>query len=362
MERDIGRMQWTTGAVILGALVVGGMAYASQADVLPKIQSGITKALIAKPDVVINENDPKWIKKGNYGENGRFLMDKDGNAVVTAIDTSKPIRVLDDWATATNGENYGSIMGKSSYNTDLITITFTNKVVLVNSGGFTMFSRSSNLKEINGLDKFDTSQSTDMSFMFDSLPNIKTLDLSTFDTKKVFKMVSMFANDKSLTELNITNFNTDSLKEIDFMFLNDRSISSLDMSKFNTQNVSSMLSTFEGMTSLKSLNISNWNTSNVTQMSYLFKSNTSLKTLDVSNWNVSKVDDMRYSFSDMTSLESLDLTKWNVSNVKDMSFLFYGDKKLLSAGDLSKWGITSEVNTNSAFWQSGVNDVPSWYK
>ena len=32
------------------------------------------------------------------------LMDKDGNAVVTAIDTSKPIRVLDDWATATNGD------------------------------------------------------------------------------------------------------------------------------------------------------------------------------------------------------------------------------------------------------------------
>ena len=60
-----------------------------------------------------------------------------------------------------------------------------------------MFSAGStgkylNIENIIGLNSFDTSNVTGMSFMFQGLKNITTLDVSHFDTSKVTTMGYMF--------------------------------------------------------------------------------------------------------------------------------------------------------------------------
>jgi surface protein len=53
---------------------------------------------------------------------------------------------------------------------------------------------------------FDTSSSTDMSYMFQSCSKIKELDLSKYDTSKVTNMYYMFGGCENLEKLEIFNF------------------------------------------------------------------------------------------------------------------------------------------------------------
>ena len=326
MERDIGRMQWTTGAIVIGALVVGGMAYAAKAEVLPKIESGITKAFISKPDIVVNENDPKWIEKGNYGENGRFLMDKDGNAVVYAIDASKPILL-------------NAVPEQTQGNQDLKTLVYLSPVEIIGSARG-MFSVDRNLIKIDGLNKFDTSKVTDMTYMFNEVQSAETLDLSSFDTSKVTTMEGMFWNTFSLKTLDVSKFNTSNVTNMANMFSQVQAVK-LDVSKWNTSNVSDMSGMFETMRNLKELDVSKWDTSNVLNMSNMFAITSQLAKVDVSKWDTSKATNMKgmFTFRKGENVSQIvtgkaDVTKFNVdaiTNANDYGmFPDFGDLHILS--------------------------------
>ena len=74
------------------------------------------------------------------------------------------------------------------------------------------------LTEVSGLDKLDTSQTTDMSKMFARCTALTTLDLSALNTSGVTNMKAMFNNCTSLTELNLTGWNTANVTEMSDMF------------------------------------------------------------------------------------------------------------------------------------------------
>ena len=63
------------------------------------------------------------------------------------------------------------------------------------------------------LSSFDTSNVTDMSYMFGS-SEAETLDLSSFDTSNVTDMSYMFFNCTVLNELDITGFDTSSVEAV----------------------------------------------------------------------------------------------------------------------------------------------------
>ncbi len=88
---------------------------------------------------------------------------------------------------------------------------------------------SINFKD-NGINIFDTSQVTDMGYMF-SETKVETLDLSGFDTSNVTDMSAMFKYS---------------------------SLKSLDVSSFDTSNVVLMLDMFLGSTQLQNLNLDNF--------------------------------------------------------------------------------------------------------
>ncbi|MBF1035709.1 MAG: BspA family leucine-rich repeat surface protein, partial [Candidatus Nanosynbacter sp.] len=64
----------------------------------------------------------------------------------------------------------------------------------------------------------DTSQVTNMSYMFSDMSNLTTLDLSNFDTSKVTNMKGMFLAMSNLITLDLSNFNTSQVTDMSFMF------------------------------------------------------------------------------------------------------------------------------------------------
>ena len=73
--------------------------------------------------------------------------------------------------------------------------------VIANQNSRGLFSFLSNLKTIQGLENLDTSQVTDMSYMFFTCSDLPSLDVSHFDTSKVTDMTYMFTDSQDLPSL-----------------------------------------------------------------------------------------------------------------------------------------------------------------
>ena len=136
----------------------------------------------------------------------------------------------------------------------------------------------------------DTSNVTDMEWMFNNCSSLQTLDLSSFDTSNVTKLIRTFGYCKSLTALDLSNWDTSKVTNMDYMFKGCEKLTSLDVSHFNTSNVTDMHEMFRGCKSLQSLDVSNFNTSNVTDARGMFIECQSLQTLDISGWDLANAE------------------------------------------------------------------------
>ena len=198
--------------------------------------------------------------------------------------------------------------------------------VYLNVDSGLMFYREYNEQKIKNiveldLSNFDTSQVTDMQFMFSGMSSLTTLDLSNFDTSQVTDMKYMFRDTSSLTTLNLSNFDTSRVTNMEVMFYGMSSLTSLDLSNFDTSQVKYMNYMFSYMSSLTTLDLSNFDTSQVAYMNSMF-SGTSLTSLNLSNFDTSKVMKMSNMFFNMRNLTSLNLTNFNTSKVTDMEDMF----------------------------------------
>lgn len=168
-------------------------------------------------------------KKVARGTNGKWVMDKDGNAVIYAIDASKPIvfHIMSD-------EN-------AKFPDTLITLTFQDKV------------------------KGDTNSSMNLAFA-DISPNFDTIDnLDTnVDTSNVTDMSYMFCWSNLTTVGDLSQWNTSKVQYMNGMFQESQLTSVGDLGKWNTSNVTNMLAMFSSPRLTSVGDLSQWNTSNVT--------------------------------------------------------------------------------------------------
>ena len=92
-------------------------------------------------------------------------------------------------------------------------------------------------------------------------PNTTTKSITfapDFDTSNVTNMTYMFYNCKALTSINISSFNTENVTDMNHMFSECSSLSNLDLSNFDLTSLSDDLnhdSTFQDCTSLQTINI-----------------------------------------------------------------------------------------------------------
>ena len=133
------------------------------------------------------------------------------------------------------------------------------------------FFNMQNLQSITGMEYLNTSEVTNMVFMFDACIKLSSLDLSHFNTSKVTNMASMFNFCTGLTSLDVSHFNTSKVINMNHMFSGCIGLTSLDLSSFNTSNVTMMSSMFYNCTNLRTIYVGNgWSTAAVTGSTEMF--------------------------------------------------------------------------------------------
>ena len=164
----------------------------------------------------------------------------------------------------------------------------------------------------------------------------------------------MFENCYSLTQLDISGWDTSNVTNMYYLFNDCSSLTQLDLSNWNVGNVTSMSSMFSSCKSLQSVgDLSGWDTSNVTDMKYMFYDCSSLTQLDVSNWNVGNVTRMINMFNSCESLTQLDVYGWDTSNVTNMGYIFFNCSSLTQI-DLSNWNVGNVTNFDRFAIKSGI--------
>ncbi len=132
-----------------------------------------------------------------------------------------------------------------------------------------LFSHSSSANQLTNLTSisfgnFDTSNVTDMKYMFSNCQALTSLDVSNFDTREVTSMIGMFANCSKITSLNLQNFLTYNVTTMRAMFESCSSLITVNLAKFDTFSVTDMEMMFYKCSSLISLDISMFDMSNAT--------------------------------------------------------------------------------------------------
>ena len=217
------------------------------------------------------------------------------------------------------------------------------------------FYNFSALETVTGLEYLNTSNVTDMSYMFSNCAALKTLDVSTFDTRKVTNMLQMFYYCRSLRTLDVSNFNTGNVTNMAWMFSNCSGLTSLDVSSFNTEKVTNMNSMFEYCNRLTTLDLANFNTENVTDMNAMFRICTNLVSVNVSSFNTENVTDMGGMFYNCPALTNLDLSSFNTEKVTNMNGMFDRSKLyVIYVGD--KW-TNAQVTEGDGMFSNCTNLV-----
>ena len=80
------------------------------------------------------------------------------------------------------------------------------------------YSYLTNVTEIEGLSQLDTSNVTNMEYMFHGMRSVTSLDVSGFDTSNVTNMDAMFYSMSNVTSLDVSGFDTSKVTEMAFMF------------------------------------------------------------------------------------------------------------------------------------------------
>ena len=166
-------------------------------------------------------------------------------------------------------------------------------------------------------------------YLFGYFSQCISIDLSNADTSNVTNMSFMFNACYNLTSLNLSGFDTSNVTNMGWMFQGCNNLTSLDLSSFDTSNVTNMSGMFIECETLTALDLSCFNTSNVTYMDGMFGSCSSVTSLDLSNFDTSSVSSMSSMFGGCESLASLDLSSFDTSSVKKMEKIFDGCRNLL---------------------------------
>lgn len=120
------------------------------------------------------------------------------------------------------------------------------------------FAGCSAITSIEGIENLNTSNVTDMKYMFRYCLGLHSLDVSNFETENVTNMEGMFHACVGLNSLDLSSFDTQNVDNMNLM-LGGLRINNLDLSNFNTQKVTKMNNMFYLTTTEHIIIGPNWN-------------------------------------------------------------------------------------------------------
>lgn len=253
------------------------------------------------------------------------------------------------------------------------------------------FSGFKGLTTITHLEYLNTSQVTNMQYMFSNCESLEALDLSTFNTENVTNMSNMFYYCKSLKSLNLSSFNTSKVNYMGSMFHDCESLTALNLSSFNTENISDYEYMFHCCKSLTALDLSSFNSKEILNTSCMFTGCIALKTIDISSFDTSKTTNMSFMFSGCSALETIYASSaFTTDNVKNDTYMFSTCTKLknytgsgkthahigeggyftvapawvrfdAATGTLTFQCSSAKTDADTDFFLNEGSDVPGWY-
>ena len=183
-----------------------------------------------------------------------------------------------------------------------------------------MFLSCRNLKSID-IHGWNTSHVSTMKYLFSDCKRLESVNLEGFDTSYVEDMMCMFEH-TALEEIDVSGFDTSRATNMGYMFCDIANLTELDISNFDTSNVEWMYCMFSGNKRLKHVSLGEFDTSASSNMSYLFNNCEHLEEVDVSGFDTSKVEFMQAMFSGCKLLKELDVSGFDTSKVKRMDYMF----------------------------------------
>ena len=202
----------------------------------------------------------------------------------------------------------------------------------------------SDMGYIEGIPFYDTSNMTNMQYMFDRCSNLKIIP--QLDTSKVTDMDVMFYGCKNLTA--IPQLDTSNVTGMSSMFYGCSSLTTIP--QLNTSNVTSMADMFKGCSNLKI--IPQLDTSKVIYMSGTFSGCSSLTTIP--QLDFSNVTTMEYAFSGCSSLTTI--PPLNTFNVNNMTNMLGSCSSLTTVEGIDFSGLTSNL-TKLFGWSSSMPNL-----
>ncbi|MGL4481886.1 MAG: MucBP domain-containing protein [Lactococcus garvieae] len=151
----------------------------------------------------------------------------------------------------------------------------------------------------------------------------------------------------------IEKLNTSHTTEMQRVFGGCASLTSLDLTSWDVSNVTTIFSFLNGATNMESLNVSNWNVSNMIAITYAFSEMPKLKELDLSQWRLTPLYSAQGVFMGDSSLEALDLSGFDMTQLEnswitgyEMSRFFQNTTslKVLKLSDKFRFWVTDSVN------------------
>lgn len=144
----------------------------------------------------------------------------------------------------------------------------------------------------------DTSECTSMRGMCMNMEKIQTMDMSRFDTSNVTDMSSMFNGCHYLNDIRLFR---------------------------NTSNVTDFSRMFEDCWYIQTIpGVSTFDTSSATALFYMFANCRDLRGVSINRWDVSNVTNFQGIFFHCQSMADVLLDRWDVSNARTMAQMFEG--------------------------------------
>ena len=263
-----------------------------------------------------------------------------------------------DWQTALTNNN------ANFKQANIKTIQFVNTVpsgsgytqvsvgAKTSSGSSAFVSGTAGVSDITAYVKANSSDSTKYDVIFYSPVTI----YAPQDSSYLFSSSTTANRLKNLTSISFGNFNTSNVTNMRYMFYNCFSLTSLNASNFNTSKVTNMSDMFWGCSKLTSLNVSNFNTSKVTDMKWMFSYCSSLTSLNVSTLDTSKVTNMDSMFASCSSLTSINLSSFDMSKVTSTTNMLIGCSSLTRINTPKTMGSKAVALPDNGKWINNANN------
>ena len=100
-----------------------------------------------------------------------------------------------------------------------------------------LFDRCESLETIKGLDNFNTSNVTNMEYMFYGCSTLKTININDLNTTLVENMEGMLQKCSSLTILDLSSLDTNLTKNANNMFSDDINLAYINLTNFDESSI-----------------------------------------------------------------------------------------------------------------------------